>query len=447
MDPEPYHSIIESNASFLNPFDTGSLLYMALLLILLLCSAMISGAEVAYFSLSPSDLNTIQNSQDTPHKRIEELLERPKKLLATILISNNFVNIAIVIISSYLTAILFNLDAHPTLAFAIQVVAVTFLILLFGEVIPKVYANKHPLTFASKMATPLTVIRSILSPLSTVLVRSSRFIDKSIKGSNYDLNVTHLEHALELTKSEDSPEEEHKILKGIVQFGNTEVRQIMRARIDVEAINIEENFQEVYDKIMESGYSRIPVYQETFDQIQGVLYIKDLLPFLNETENFSWQELIREPFFVPENKKIDDLLAEFQEKKIHMAIVADEYGGTSGIVTLEDVLEEIVGEISDEFDDEDLNYSKLDDLNYVFEGKTPLKDFYRALDIDGEAIEACKGEAESLAGFILEHSGQLPKKNDVFEIAGFRFKIEHVDKRRITRIKATILNPEPENED
>ena len=438
MDPEPHQQILLST-SFLESFNLSSVIYMATLLVLLLFSALISGAEVAFFSLTPSDRQTLEGSQNKNHNRVLGLLNTPKRLLASILISNNFVNIGIVILSTYISNDLLSGNTNEVIAFLIQVVTVTFLILLFGEVIPKVYANKNALSFASFMSAPLNVINVICSPLSRPLVAFSKLIDKRIKSRNYDLSVEHLEHALDLTSSDDSTEDEQKILRGIVEFGNTEVQQIMKARIDLKAIDIQWNYDKVHSFILDSGYSRIPVFEETLDNIRGVLYIKDLLPHLDKKENFKWNELIRPPFFVPEGKKIDDLLKEFQEKKIHMAIVVDEYGGTSGLVTLEDILEEIVGEIADEFDDEDLTYSKLDEKNYVFEGKIALKDFYRVLDIDGEELDEVKGEAESLAGFILEQSGQLPNKNDIFEIASYRFKIEHVDNRRITRIKVTIL--------
>ncbi len=439
MDPEPYQQIVLSSINYFGSFSTSSAIHLAILLVLLLCSALISGAEVAFFSLTPSDHHTLNSSEDKSHHRILNLLSTPKQLLATILISNNFVNIGIVILSTYIVNDLINQSLDEVVIFIIQVVVVTFLILLFGEVIPKVYASKQALKFASFMSSPLSVARIACSPFSKPLVAFSKLIDKRIKAKNYDLSVEHLEHALDLTRDEETSEEEHKILRGIVEFGNTEVQQIMKARIDVKAIDQSMNFREVHDFILDAGFSRIPVYEESFDNIKGILYIKDLLPHLNEPDDFKWLNLIRSPFFVPEGKKIDDLLKEFQDKKIHMAIVVDEYGGTCGLVTLEDILEEIVGEISDEFDDEDIIYSKLDDNNYVFEGKTPLKDFYRSIGTDGEDIEKLKGEAESLAGFILEHSGQLPNKNDIFEIASYRFKIEHVDNRRITRIKVTIL--------
>lgn len=406
------------------------------MLLLLVCSALISGSEVAYFSLSPNDYAEIENGKLKSAKLLTSLIERPKRLLATILITNNFVNVAIVIISTFLTDHLIA-EIDPSYQFIIQVVVVTFLLLLLGEVIPKIYANKNPLNLASFMAFPIYYLRTFLTPFSSLLVNSTNFIDKRVKKKGHNISVDELSHALELTSDDNDKDEDQKILEGIVRFGNIEVKQVMTSRVDV--ICLEENtaFSEVCQTILDSGYSRIPIYKENFDNIKGVLYIKDLLPHLAK-ENFNWSKLIRKPFFVPENKKIDDLLREFQTKKTHLAIVVDEYGGSSGIISLEDILEEIVGEISDEFDDEDLVYSKLDEFNYVFEGKTPLNDVYRVIEIDGTAFEEVKGESETLAGLALEVFGKIPKKNEKIKFNEYLITIDAADKRRIKRVKITL---------
>lgn len=416
------------------------------MIILLVASALISGSEVAYFSLSPTDKEEIEGNKVKSASIILSLLERPKRLLATILIANNFVNVAIVILSTYLSEglmpeslkidfKLFGLILE--LQLIIQIVVVTFLLLLLGEVIPKIYANKSPLKLASFMAFIIYYLRAILRPFSTILVSSTNFIDKRIKKKGHNISVDNLSQALELTSDEKNTEEDHKILEGIVKFGNTDVKQVMTSRVDTICVDIDKPFQEVLDIILESGYSRIPAFSESFDNIKGVLYIKDILPHLQK-DNFDWTKILRKPFFVPENKKIDDLLREFQTKKIHLAIVVDEYGGSSGIISLEDILEEIVGEISDEFDDDDLVYSKLDDYNYVFEGKTSLNDMYRVVDLNEEIFEEAKGEAETLAGLVLELFGRIPVKGEKIKLEEYQITIEAADKRRIKRIKLSL---------
>ena len=407
---------------------------------MLVCSALVSGSEVAYFSLSPNDKDNLANSKDRKSILLISLLERPKRLLATILITNNFVNVAIVILSTYLIDLIINNSYSEATIFILQVVVVTFLLLLLGEVIPKIYANKKPLSLAGFMAIPIYVLRTLLTPLSSILVNSTNFIDKRVKKRGHNISVDELSHALELTSDENEKEEDQKILEGIVKFGNTDVKQVMTSRVDVLSIEKQTSFKEVIDLILESGYSRIPVHKENFDNIIGVLYTKDLLNHLKE-DKFDWNKIIRKPFFVPENKKIDDLLREFQTKKIHMAIVVDEYGGSSGLISLEDILEEIVGEINDEFDNDELAYSKLDDQNYVFEGKTPLIDVYRALNIDGKEFEAEKGESDTLAGLVLELFGKIPKKNEKFKFNEYQITIEAADKRRVKHIRLTL----PEN--
>ncbi len=437
MDPEP---------SFLDFFSTLNINYwlvasILILLLLLLLSALISGAEVAFFSLSPSDLNKASESKSSAQNTVAKLLLKPKKLLATILILNNFINILIVLIFAYVGNILFSGIESGLVKFLVEVVLVTFLILLFGEVLPKIYATRKSIKFATFMAIPLKVLNSLLTMVSFPLMGLTSMVENRLGHKKSNLSVENLSQALEITSTENTTKNDQKILQGIVSFGNTETNQIMTPRIDIFALKNDEKYDDVLDKIVTKGYSRNPVYKDNVDDIIGVLYAKDLLPHLNK-KNFSWQKLIREPYFVPENKKLDDLLKEFQEKKNHLAIVVDEYGGTSGIVTLEDVIEEIVGDISDEFDEDDLTYSKLDANNYLFEGKTNLKDFYKILELeDSSNIEENKGESETIAGFILEIHGKFPKKNEIIKFQQYSFKIESMDNKRIKQIKVTINNP------
>lgn len=435
MDPEPtvlISTLLVTNTSFI----TGAVL----LLILLACSALISGAEVAFFSLTKSDIDKGINEKSAAMEIISNLLERPKKLLATILVANNFINIAIVLLFAFLGETLFE-DITNTLGrFLLEVVSATFLILLFGEIIPKIYASRNSVKFSSFMAKPLKVLDVILSPISLPM----RFVTLKIQdrfGKQYsNLSVDQLSQALELTDNNDTTQEEQKLLQGIVSFGNTDTKQVMRPRMDLFALEINTPYETIIKEIVENGYSRIPVYEESIDSIKGVLYVKDLLPHLNK-KNFKWITLLREPFFVPENKKLDDLMVEFQNKKVHLAVVVDEYGGTSGLVSLEDVIEEIVGDISDEYDDDDLIYTKLDDNNYSFEGKTPLKDVYKiiGLDEDVEDFENRKGEAETLAGFVLEISGGFPRIGSKINFKDYVFTIEALERKRIKQIKLTLL--------
>ena len=428
--------------SFLNPIDSNILLSLLILVILLMTSGLISGAEVAFFALKPQEINQIKSQNTKRGKIINQFLSKPKELLATILIANNFVNVGIIILASYISGAIFNFQGVEWLEFLIQVIIITFLLLLFGEVLPKVYANNNAIRFVNFISLPLSFLDKIFRPLSSLLVVSSKIIDRKLKTKGHQLSVDDLSNALELTSDENEDANEKKILEGIVKFGNTDVKQIMRSRIDVTAIDQKYTFGQVLKTIKSTGFSRIPVYDESFDTIKGVLYIKDLLPYLNNASDYDWNTLIREVFFVPENKKIDDLLKEFQEKKIHLAIVVDEYGGTSGIVTLEDIIEEIVGDISDEFDDDNIIYSKLDAKNYVFEGKTALNDFYRIINIDGEVFEKVKGESDSLAGFILELTGSIPESGEKINFENYLFTIEGVNKRRVTRIKVTLKEGE-----
>jgi len=433
LDPEPTFLLI----TFIQDINYWLLLSVAILFILLIASALISGAEVAFFSLSRGDIDKAAESKVSVQRMVVSLLENPQKLLATILISNNFINILIVLMFAYIGDEIFSELSSNLLKFVIEVVLVTFLILLFGEVLPKVYASRNSLKFASFMAFPLKVLNSLLTVVSTPLMRLTNIVENKLGKKQSNLSVEKLSQALELTSDEATTKDEQKILEGIVNFGNTETSQIMIPRIDIFALSSTEIYEEVISKIVKKGYSRNPVYKDNVDEIIGVLYAKDLLPHLNKKE-FNWQKLIREPYFVPENKKLDDLLKEFQEKKNHLAIVVDEYGGTSGIITLEDVIEEIVGDISDEFDEDDLPYLKLDANNFIFEGKTNLKDFYKILEIENsEEFDANKGESETIAGFVLEVCGKFPRKNEVIKFLNYSFRIESMDKKRIIKVKIT----------
>ncbi|MGK0406656.1 MAG: gliding motility-associated protein GldE [Roseivirga sp.] len=411
-------------------------------MILLVASALVSGSEVAFFSIQPRDLDELKEVDKTGFESLSELLKTPKALLATILIWNNFINVGIVILSSYLSETFFDFGDSPQLKLGVEVLAITFLILLFGEVLPKVYATKNSVTFGLFMYKPMFVLRRFSKPLSFLLVRSSSFIERRLQHKSENLSVDDLSQALELTSNEESSDEEQKILAGIVKFGSTNVTQIMKPRIDVIAVDVSWEYGKIMEGILESGFSRIPVYEENFDNVKGVLYVKDLLPHISASSNFAWQELVREPFFVPENKKIDDLLREFQARKIHLAIVVDEYGGTSGVVTLEDIIEEIVGEISDEFDNDELFYSKIDEANYVFEAKIHLTDFFKVVAAQESDFAEQSAEADTLAGFLLEVAGKFPAVGEEINFKDYLFKVESLEGRRIKRIKVTLLENE-----
>ena len=429
MDPDP--------SSYLNSINFELLINLVIVFLLLICSAFISGSEVALFSLSQKDLDDMTLEDFNRGTLISKLLEKPKKLLATILVANNFINIAVVILFSSISEKLFSSISSDVLRFVLEVIVVTFLILLFGEVLPKIYANRNNVTFSKAVSLPISVLDRLLTPLTIPMRNIILYVEKKFSVQKTSFSVDQLSQALELTNQSETTQEEQKILEGIVTFGNTEVRQVMSPRIDIFAIEIGKRFAEIIDEIVEKGYSRIPVYKESIDHIEGVLFIKDLIPYIDEME-FNWQKLIRKPFFIPENKKLDNLLKEFQLMKNHLAIVVDEYGGTSGLVSLQDILEEIVGDISDEFDDENIIFSQIDDKNYLFEGKISLKDFYRIIDVNGVEFEEQKGEAETLAGFVLEISGNFPKKMQKITFSNYVFTVESLDKRRIKQIKVTL---------
>ena len=408
-----------------------------LLVILLILSGFISGSEVALFSLSKTEIES--KSDLKSFKIITNLLEKPNKLLATILVANNLINIAIVILFTKLGEVLFSAIGSPLIKFFIEIVVATFLILLFGEILPKIYASRNNISFSRIIAYPLSILDIIFSPISLPMQKFSNYIKNKLAIQNSNISIDQISHALDLTRPEDTTKQEQKLLKGIVNFGNIDTSEIMRPRIDIFALDSKLKSEEVLKSITRTNHSRIPVYDENLDKIIGVLHIKELLPFLDK-KDFQWKKLLRKPLFIPENKKLDDLMLEFQEKKVHLAIVVDEYGGTSGLVTLEDVIEEIVGDISDEFDDDNLLYSRIDDQNYIFDGKTSLHDFCRIIREDKNIFDQYKGDAETIAGFILEISKSFPRKNSKINFMKFIFTVESIDKKRIKQIKLTILN-------
>tara|TARA_B110000285_G_scaffold128308_1_gene144567 strand:+ start:1654 stop:2949 length:1296 start_codon:yes stop_codon:yes gene_type:complete len=416
-------------------FGTIEIILCFILLFLLLISALISGSEAAFFSLSPLDKENLKTDDSSGAGFVSELLRKPKELLATILITNNFVNVGIVIISSAILSKLFDPSINPTLQFLLEAVLITLVLLLLGEVIPKIYATKNALSFSKGMGRLLYILNKVppISWIRSILVSGTEFIQTKFKKRSVDISSDELEAALELTKEDHTKEDEHRILEGIVNFGKTEVRQIMKPRMDVYAIEKKSTFKEVMTKILTCGHSRIPVFSDSFDKIIGILFIKDLLPHIGKDENFDWMKLIREPFFVPENKKIDDLLKEFQVKKVHIAMVADEYGGINGIVTLEDVLEEIVGDITDEFDNDKIAYTKIDDDTYLFEGKTALIDFIKVLDLQDTEFDI--KNAETLGGFIIEKAGRILMNHEFIVVDNLKLIVESSDNRRIKMIK------------
>lgn len=435
-DPLPLFALFA-----VNTFDVGLIVQFGVFFVLLLCSALISGAEVALFSLTPAEIATLKEQKAPTADLLDKLVSNPKKLLATVLIANNLVNITIVLISPTLAAFLFAGIKSPLLLDILNIGVVTFMILLCGEILPKIYANRNNIAFSQKIAYFIYFLDTLFTPISIPMKNFTVWIQKRLRQQRSNISVGQLSQALELTSEEDTTNEEKKILEGIVSFGSTETRQIMVPRIDIFALNEEMSFAEVLEAVVKIGYSRIPVYHENIDNITGVIYIKDLLPHLDKTD-FDWVAVKRKAFFVPENKKLDDLLSEFQEKKIHLAVVVDEYGGTSGIITLEDIIEEIVGSINDEFDDEDITYSKIDDHTFIFEGKTVLKDFYRILQFTDEEellFDEARGEAETLAGFLLEVSGNFPQKGKPITFGGYKFIVEAFDKKRIKQVKIIRL--------
>lgn len=431
MDTEP------PSLQFINYLDLTVILGFALILLLLFLAALVSGAEVAFFSLSAQDLNNSSHTSQRKLKMISKLLEKPKKLLATLLVANNVLNISIVVLFFALTKNYFLEIELYWLRLFIKVAIITLVILFFGEVLPKIFASRNNLKFAKSTVYFISFLEKILSPISIPMRSLTLYLQEKLGKEKTNFSVDQLSQALELTSSEETYSDEQKILQGIVSFGNTETKQVMSPRIDIFALELNEPYSDILSKVVETGYSRIPVYRDNIDHIEGILFVKDLILHIDE-EEFNWVSLLRTPFFVPENKKLDNLLKDFQHMKSHLAVVVDEYGGTSGLVSLEDIIEEIVGDISDEFDDEDINYSQIDEKNFLVEGKIYLKDFYRIIDVDEDIFEERKGEAETLAGLLLEILGNFPKKGQQIQFAECIFTVETVDKKRIKQIKVTL---------
>lgn len=441
-DPSPsiqlfvFSSVLQSN---LTQADYYNMVFALIsLLFLIVSSAIMSGSENAFFSLNRQQLEEINKYKNKLSFAVNYLLRYPKKLLATILIANTLINVGIVMVTTYVFATIFNFELYPILGFLIEVVTVTFIIVLFGEVIPKIYSVQNNMTVVNNVALLMYSIYKILQPFVWLLENSTSIIDKRITSKGHILSVDELTHAIEITSEKDAPKEEKKILKSIVNFGNITVNQIMRQRPDIAAVDAQIDFKKLIASINEFGYSRLPVYKENIDNIIGILFTKDILPHINQSENFDWLKLIRKPFFVPESKKIDDLLRDFQANRIHLAIVIDEFGGTSGLVTMEDILEEIFGEINDEFDVDEHVYTKINDNTYVFEAKMPLNDVCRILELDADFFDDIRNEAETLGGMLLELNGDLPEQGTELKYKNFIFKIESVDKRRINRVKLMI---------
>jgi gliding motility-associated protein GldE len=423
------------------PVTTGIILSLVAVVLLLIVSALVSGSEVAYFSLTASHKNKLKKSKNSA--RVFKNLENPEKLLATILVTNNLVNIGVIILTANITNNLVTIQNAPAIKFTLQVVLISFLLLVFGEILPKVYATRFTLSFARVMAFPLYFLEKIFRPVNALFTGSTSTVNRRLQKHRKNVSMDEISKALKLT-SEQELSEEKDILEGIVKFGDKNVSEIMNPRVDVVSLDIKSNFSTVLSIIVDSGFSRIPVYFGSFDNIKGILYIKDILPHSHKGDSFNWQTLIRPPFYVPETKKINSLLKEFQKNKVHLAVVIDEYGGTSGIVTLEDVLEEIVGEIVDEFDEEDVLFSKISENIFLFDGKTLLGDFFRITKCDDKVFNKIKGEAETLAGLILELKGEIPVLHEKTEYKQFIFTIEAVDNRRIKQIKVEINPNYPE---
>lgn len=415
--------------------------YLLALIVLVFLSGIISGSEVAFFSLSADQLFELQKTKKRSDNIVLDLLAAPKRLLASILIANNLVNVAIVTISTMLTWKITGTKSDSNPLIVVSSLIVTFLIVFFGEVIPKIYANKENVSFSRRTAFLLQFINKAFYPMGWVLMGMSSIIEKRIEAKGYNVSVDDLSEALEMT-TDESTEEEKDILKGVVKFGTIHAKQIMRSRLDITAVDESIDFHQLMDRINKCGFSRIPVYKDSIDHIVGILYIKDILPYIDRLETYPWQKLLREPYFIPENKKIDDLLRNFQSMRVHMAIVVDEYAGTAGLITLEDVIEEIVGDIHDEFDQTDVEFKKVDSNTYIFEGKTSLNDLAKIIDVDINTFDEIKGESESLAGLLLEINSEMPNAGDQIEFENFSFVVESASNKRIKRVKIKINEKE-----
>ena len=447
MDPDSYLCRLAElfdGVTVCSP-SVGAIIAIVLAVLLLFASGFVSASEIAFFSLSPNDLSEIEEEEHSSDRKIMELLKDSERLLATILISNNFVNVTIIMLCNYFFAEVVDFGGSVIVEFLVITVILTFLLLLFGEIMPKIYSAQHTLKFCRLAAPVIMVLKKVFSPLSNLLVRSTVVVNKCVAKRNYNISVDELSQALELTdKTEIS--EESNILEGIIRFGGETAKEVMTSRLDMVDLDISSTFKEVLDCVVENGYSRVPVYEDSRDNIKGILYIKDLLPHLKKGDDFSWQNLIRPAYFVPETKMIDDLLRDFQANKIHIAIVVDEFGGTSGIVTMEDIIEEIVGEINDEYDEEEHSYVKLNDYTYVFEAKTLLSDFYKILKTNPDVFEDVEGDADTLAGLLLEIKGEFPKLHEKLVYEHFEFEVLEMDARRILKVKVIIGEPKKEKE-
>ena len=439
MDPDSYLCRLAElfDGVTVCPPSLGAIIAISLAVLLLFASGFVSASEIAFFSLSPNDLSEIEEEEHSSDRKIMELLKDSERLLATILISNNFVNVTIIMLCNFFFAEVVDFGDSVIVEFLVITVILTFLLLLFGEIMPKIYSAQHTLKFTRMAAPVVMLLKKVFSPLSNLLVRSTVIVNKCVAKKNYNISVDELSQALELTdKTEIS--EESNILEGIIRFGGETAKEVMTPRLDMVDLEISSTFKEVLDCVVQNGYSRVPVYEDSRDNIKGVLYIKDLLPHLKKGADFKWQSLIRAAYFVPETKMIDDLLRDFQANKIHIAIVVDEFGGTSGIVTMEDIIEEIVGEINDESDEEERSYVKINDHTYVFEAKTLLSDFYKILKIDTDAFEDIEGDADTLAGLLLEIKGEFPKLHEKLEYEHYQFEVLEMDARRILKVKVVI---------
>lgn len=441
MDPDSYLSRLAElcNGVTVNTPDFGAIVALFMAVLLLYASGFVSASEIAFFSLTPSDLSEVEEGRHTSDARIKALLGESERLLATILISNNFVNVMIIMLCNYFFASVVDFGDAKILEFLVITVILTFLLLLFGEIMPKIFSSQNALKFSRKSAPVLDVLRKLFWPLSSMLISSTFIINKVAHKKPQSLSVDELSQALELTDKNEISEESN-MLEGIIRFGEETAREIMTSRIDMVDIDIESSFSEVLKCVVENGYSRIPVYEDSRDNVKGILYVKDLLPYIEDGDDFNWRKLIRPAFFVPETKMIDDLLRDFQKNKVHMAIVVDEFGGTSGLVTMEDVIEEIVGEINDEYDEEERMYVKLSDNTYIFEAKILLSDFYKIMKADPDVFEEVSEDADTLAGFLLSLKGEFPVLHEKMVFNDYTFEVLEMDARRILKVKVTLTS-------